>query len=47
MIEDYTFQNFYAFVLFVFPVLIYFVLVVMVGVDMIANFFRGSNRRFR
>jgi hypothetical protein len=47
MIEDLTFQNFFAFALFLFPILIHLILVVFVGVDGIANFFRGSNRRFR
>ena len=44
---DFTIQNLFGYLLFLFPLLIYLICVLFSGIDGIVNFFRGSNRRFR
>lgn len=49
MIEtaNFLFSDFFGYTMFLFPVLIYLIFALFAGIDGIANFFRGSNRRFR
>jgi len=40
-------SDFFGYVLFLFPIIIFLILALFWGIDGIVNFFRGSNRRFR